>query len=63
MMRDALGRCQDDNAYEELIDEQTPGGLNEQGLRNLESLGAMEAYNKVQDAIHDRVLGKSDGSL
>lgn len=63
MMRDAIDRCHEAEAYEELIAEQTPGGLNEQGLRNLESLGAMEVYDKVQDAIHDRILGKSDGSL
>lgn len=63
MIRDAEQRCRDPSAYEELIDEQTPGGLNEQGLGNLEKLGAMDAFDKVQDAIHDRILGKSDGSL
>lgn len=63
MIRDAEARCQEANAFEELIAEQTPGGLNEQGLNNFAQLGGLEAYDQVQQAIHNRVLGKSDGSL
>mmetsp|Transcript_7869 Transcript_7869/g.15753 ORF Transcript_7869/g.15753 Transcript_7869/m.15753 type:complete len:326 (-) Transcript_7869:139-1116(-) len=63
MIRDAEGRCRDPQAYEELIAEQTPGGLNEQGLENLTKLGALDAFDKVQDAMLDRIEGKSDGSL
>lgn len=63
MIRDAEGRCKDPHAYEELIAEQTPGGLNEQGLKNFAKLGGLEAYDKVQDAIHSRIQGKSDGSV
>ena len=63
MIRDAEGRSRDPQAYEELIAEQTPGGLNEQGLENLTKLGAIDAFDKVQDAMLDRIEGKSDGSL
>ena len=48
---------------DELIAEQTPGGLNEQGLENLSTLGALKAYDQVQDSILARIQGKSDGSL
>jgi pyrroline-5-carboxylate reductase len=63
MIRDAEARCMEPDAYEALIAEQTPGGLNEQGLENLTQLGGLEAYDKMQAAIHSRILGKSDGSL
>jgi len=67
MMQDAARQCGDEAgasaALDLLIEEQTPGGLNEQGLANLEALGAMESYNKVQDAILSRIKGESDGSL
>ena len=63
MMVDAQNRCTNPEAYDELIKEQTPGGLNEQALDNLTKLGAMESYNTVQDSLLDRVMGKSDGSL
>lgn len=63
MIRDAEGRCRDPQAYEELIAEQTPGGLNEQGLENLSQLGALDAFDHVQEALLNRITGKSDGSL
>ncbi|KAL7578385.1 hypothetical protein ACA910_012785 [Epithemia clementina (nom. ined.)] len=63
MVLDADSRCSNPTAFEELIDEQTPGGLNEQGLSNLNQLGALEMYDKVQDALLERILGKSDGTL
>lgn len=60
MVEDATTRQAD---WDEMIDEQTPGGLNEQGLLNAEELGVMDAYDKVQQAMLSRILGKSDGSL
>lgn len=71
MMQDAARQCGSSttvlegasDALDRLIAEQTPGGLNEQGLANLEHLGTMEAYNQVQDAIWRRITGQSDGSL
>jgi len=64
MMQDAERQCQDnENAFEELIDEQTPGGLNEQGLKNWRELGALESLSVVQDKLFERICGKSDGSL
>ena len=68
MMQDAARQCGTtvagtSDALDRLIAEQTPGGLNEQGLANLEHLGTMDAYNQVQDAIWRRITGQSDGSL
>ena len=63
MMLDAENRCAQPEAFEELIEEQTPGGLNEQSLSNLDQLGAFQMYDKVQDAMLARILGKTDGSL
>jgi pyrroline-5-carboxylate reductase len=63
MVQDAVQVQKDPNGFDQLIAEQTPGGLNEQGLRNLEALGALDAYDQVQTAILSRILGESDGSL
>jgi pyrroline-5-carboxylate reductase len=63
MIQDAVSDCENPHRLEELIQEQTPGGLNEQALRNLESLGALESYDKVMDAILSRIQGKSSGVL
>jgi pyrroline-5-carboxylate reductase len=48
---------------ETLIEEQTPGGINEQGWQNLRSLGAMDAYDQVQSCMLQRLRGETDGSL
>ena len=48
---------------ETLIEEQTPGGLNEQALRNYEVLGGMEDQRKVMRAIVSRIRGESDGKF
>ncbi len=63
MVQDAVQVQKDPNGFDQLIAEQTPGGLNEQGLRNLEALGALDAYDQVQKAILSRIQGESDGSL
>lgn len=59
MMQDAMRKFD----LDELIAEQTPGGLNEQALANAEALGSFDMYNKVQDALLRRISGQSDGSL
>merc|ERR1711971_245442 len=47
-----------------LIDEQTPGGLNEQALQNYDKLGGLdEIQQKVMDSIVNRIRGVSDGKL
>lgn len=64
ILHDAAARGGEDaDILDELIAEQTPGGLNEQGLRNLDTLGAVAAYDKVMDATLSRIKGDSDGSL
>jgi len=63
MMQDAERDCDEPNRFDELVAEQTPGGLNEQALGNLQSLGVMQSYDQVQDAMLARIQGKSDGSL
>ena len=62
-VQDAVVDCEDPNRLDDLIAEQTPGGLNEQALRNLESLGGLDAFDKVMDAIVSRINGDSDGSV
>ena len=52
-----------DRIIETLIEEQTPGGLNEQALRNYEVLGGMEDQRKVMRAIVSRIRGESDGKF
>ena len=42
-----------------LVEEQTPGGLNEQALRELEENGVLKVYDQVMDSVHDRIRGKS----
>jgi pyrroline-5-carboxylate reductase len=63
MVQDAERGCVEPSHFDELIAEQTPGGLNQQGLANIESLGLMDSYDKVQNAILSRIQGNSDGSL
>lgn len=44
MLQDTrIGKSLDD-----LVDEQTPGGLNEQGLHHLQTLGVLDAYDQIQ---------------
>ena len=66
MIQDAIRRLDDDDddgtdLLEELIQEQTSGGLNEQALAN--GMSIMNIYEQVQDAMLLRILGKSDGSM
>mmetsp|Transcript_12915 Transcript_12915/g.19661 ORF Transcript_12915/g.19661 Transcript_12915/m.19661 type:complete len:363 (-) Transcript_12915:121-1209(-) len=49
--------------FDELIEEQTPGGLNEQALRNLQLQGVFDMYDNAMDAVLNRLEGRSDGSL
>ncbi len=64
MTQDALVRSRDGaNSLDSLIDEQTPGGLNEQTLKNLESVGFLKSYDDIMEAVLGRIQGKSDGSL
>mmetsp|Transcript_18802 Transcript_18802/g.33161 ORF Transcript_18802/g.33161 Transcript_18802/m.33161 type:complete len:115 (+) Transcript_18802:1-345(+) len=53
----------DATRLEALIEEQTPGGLNEQALANFERLGGFDVQTKVMDAIVSRIRGESDGSV
>ena len=63
MVQDALRDCRDPQRFDKLIAEQTPGGFNEQALRNLEGLGLHDIYDKTMDALLNRLEGKSDGSI
>ena len=64
MMHDAEHGCDEDpNHFEELVAEQTPGGLNEQALSNLTKLGIFGAYDKAMEAVLSRLHGDTDGSL
>eukprot|EP00339_Tiarina_fusa_P001858 CAMPEP_0117011698 /NCGR_PEP_ID=MMETSP0472-20121206/10009_1 /TAXON_ID=693140 ORGANISM="Tiarina fusus, Strain LIS" /NCGR_SAMPLE_ID=MMETSP0472 /ASSEMBLY_ACC=CAM_ASM_000603 /LENGTH=307 /DNA_ID=CAMNT_0004714589 /DNA_START=95 /DNA_END=1018 /DNA_ORIENTATION=+ len=54
---------EDPDSLDELIDEQTKGGLNEQALGNLDQLGGLAAQDKILDAVVSRIRGESDGSI
>jgi len=63
MVADAVEGIDDEDRLDELIAEQTRGGLNEQGLANFERLKGLAACDEVSDAILSRLEGKTDGSL
>lgn len=63
MVQDAERNCKDPKRFDDLIEEQTPGGLNEQALKNQEKQGLFEAYDKSMDAVLSRIQGKTDGNL
>lgn len=63
--KDALARSEVDSedSLDKLISEQTPGGLNEQTLRNLEGVGFLKSYEESLEAILGRIQGQTDGSM
>jgi len=63
MVKDALVNCEDPDRFNDMIKEQTPGGLNEQTLRNLDQDGFLESYEKAMGAVLTRIQGKTDGSM
>jgi len=63
MVKDALFNCENPNRFDELIEEQTPGGLNEQTLKNLQAEGFFNNYEKAMEAVLSRIRGETDGSL
>ena len=63
IVADAERDCRDPQRFDDLIEEQTPGGLNEQTLKNQEQQGVFEAYDRSMNATFSRLQGTSDGSL
>jgi len=56
---DVLARCDEGvRGLAELVDEQTPGGINENNIRKLEGAGFYDAQDTVLDATYDRLTGK-----
>jgi pyrroline-5-carboxylate reductase len=45
--KDAHGKCGDPAGFDELIAEQTPGGLNEQLIGHIDQAGVGEAYKSA----------------
>lgn len=41
-----------------LVEEQTPGGLNEQALRELDEKGVLQVYDQVMNSVHKRIRGE-----
>jgi pyrroline-5-carboxylate reductase len=62
MVQDANHHCDNPSRLDDLINEQTPGGVNAQALANVEKLGGLDAYGQTMDAILSRIRGDSDGS-
>ena len=64
IVQDADVGCEGNaNRLDDLIEEQTPGGINEQALKNLKKLGGFETQGKMMDAILSRLNGDTDGSI
>ncbi len=65
--KDAMVRSEEEDDVEDsldkLISEQTPGGLNEQALKNLEGVGFLKSYEEAMEAVLGRIQGKTDGSM
>lgn len=61
---DALQNCHE-HRLEDLIEEQTPGGLNEQALKNYGTVrnGFRDLQDPVMDAILSRIRGETDGTI
>ena len=62
-IQDAERDLMNPNRLDDLIEEQTPGGLNEQALANLDKLGGLDAQVQVMDAILSRLRGETDGNI
>lgn len=63
-VQDAERECESNpHRLDDLIEEQTAGGLNEQALSNLDQLGGLEAQRRVMDATLSRIRGETDGSI
>jgi hypothetical protein len=60
--KDAEASCADPKHFDALIAEQTPGGINEQSIQNLERLGAFKGYGEACDGILERLEGRGDGN-
>jgi len=61
--KDAEAKCRDPKGFDDLIEEQTPGGINEQSIKNLEKLGTFENYDKAMDGILERLQGEGPGDV
>ncbi len=62
---DATKNCHHQNRLEDLIEEQTPGGLNEQALNNYGQVldGFVGLQEPVMDAILSRIRGETNGTI
>ena len=63
LIEQAQRLIEEPDCLEELIDEQTKGGLNEQALKNLDKLGGLSSFDQIMDAVVSRIRGESDGSI
>lgn len=63
LAQDAASKCTDPSHFDCLVDENTPGGLNEQAIANLTRMGVYSAYCAAQDAILERLAGDGDGEI
>lgn len=61
MAMDAERGCTEEGHFERLIKEQTPGGINEMSIGNLERLGAWDIYKTAMDGILERLEGRGNG--
>lgn len=51
MLADALERSDDEDIFEKLIEEQTPGGLNEMIVVQLKEKGVYSEFEKVMNML------------
>eukprot|EP00586_Coscinodiscus_wailesii_P000981 CAMPEP_0172478808 /NCGR_PEP_ID=MMETSP1066-20121228/2984_1 /TAXON_ID=671091 /ORGANISM="Coscinodiscus wailesii, Strain CCMP2513" /LENGTH=105 /DNA_ID=CAMNT_0013238683 /DNA_START=570 /DNA_END=887 /DNA_ORIENTATION=+ len=63
VVSDAVVDCEEEGRFDDLIREQTPGGLSEQAIGNLIKKRVFEAYDAALDAMMKRLDGGKDGFL
>ena len=61
MADNAEAGCKDPAHIPRLVEENTPGGINEQAIRNLGNYGVWDAYNASMDGIIERIKGAGTG--
>jgi pyrroline-5-carboxylate reductase len=58
---EAFANCKDPTHFGTLVRENTPGGINEQAIRNLRGMGVFAAYDAAMDGIVERICGTGTG--
>ena len=61
MAQDAARHCDRVGYFQELVEEQTPGGINAMSIDNCVNVGVFEGYTQAYDGVLERLEGRGDG--